>query len=249
MSGIIQLSSTCLQPTPDILLQSLGYPPHHHPATPLQETMDRAYRFYREDTRPRGMIKKTDPGQAEQLFQIEDRESSRIPLDRIIPRARHFSLFAFTLGEPVSDRINRLFESGDSPTATLLDRIASLACDRAGQILSRRLEREAGNDSPAGIPLRILLYSPGYCGWKLSAQHRLFDRLKPERIGIRLSETCLMIPLKSISGLFLGGDPRIHIFTPSYPFCKQCRDKTCLQRRQEMERRPNHNGGFYGNLN
>lgn len=44
--------------------------------------------------------------------------------------------------------------------------------------------------------------SPGYPGWALVQQRVLFAALQPQRIGVRLSETCFMQPQKSVSGLF-----------------------------------------------
>lgn len=44
--------------------------------------------------------------------------------------------------------------------------------------------------------------SPGYPGWSLVQQRVLFAALQPQRIGVRLTESCFMEPQKSISGLF-----------------------------------------------
>ena len=61
----------------------------------------------------------------------------------------------------------------------------------------------------------VLRYSPGYCGWHVSGQINLFNTLTPEKIGITLGESCLMNPLKSVSGVLVAGPPNIHISTPT----------------------------------
>ena len=84
----------------------------------------------------------------------------------------------------------------------MLDAIASERADRAaelaGAIGSRRFRRE-------GSTRRVLPYSPGYCGWHVSGQRKLFDFLRPEEIGMTLNASCLMQPLKSVSGVLVAG--------------------------------------------
>lgn len=44
-------------------------------------------------------------------------------------------------------------------------------------------------------------YSPGYCGWPLKEQRLLFSFLPQDISGITLTESCLMLPIKSVSGI------------------------------------------------
>jgi cobalamin-dependent methionine synthase I len=88
-----------------------------------------------------------------------------------------------------------------------------------------------GADNPS---MRLLRYSPGYCGWHVSGQRALFDVLRPEEIGITLRESFLMEPLKSISGVIVGGPAEIHSFENSYPFCADCEDRSCRKRIQSI---------------
>jgi hypothetical protein len=76
----------------------------------------------------------------------------------------------------------------------------------------------------------LLRYSPGYCGWDITGQRALFAALHPEEIGIRLNESCLMEPVKSISGVMVAGPAEIHEFNNDYPFCSECRTKDCRRR-------------------
>jgi hypothetical protein len=75
-----------------------------------------------------------------------------------------------------------------------------------------------------------LRYSPGYCGWHISGQRKLFDFLKPETIGISLRESHLMEPLKSVSGVVIVGPAGIHAFQDEYPFCERCKTHGCRER-------------------
>ena len=61
----------------------------------------------------------------------------------------------------------------------MLDAVASSGADRLSDLLSTRFEEELRRD---GQPrLRVLPYSPGYCGWTVRGQRKLFARLGPER--------------------------------------------------------------------
>ncbi len=73
-------------------------------------------------------------------------------------------------------------------------------------------------------------YSPGYCGWHVSGQMALFDYLGPDAVGITLTESFLMHPLKSVSGVIVAGQPDIHRFVHDFPFCAACTGKECRER-------------------
>ena len=71
-------------------------------------------------------------------------------------------------------------------------------------------------------------FSPGYCGWHVSEQPKLFS-LFPEQnpCGIELTESCLMLPIKSVSGIMgIGPDVRYLPYT-----CGICDKKDCYKRK------------------
>ncbi|MCP4146820.1 MAG: hypothetical protein GY757_03625, partial [bacterium] len=109
-----------------------------------------------------------------------------------------------------------------------------LASLEAEKLFLDRL-KERGDWAPS---LRVLNYSPGYCGWHISGQRKLFDWLNPEAIGIRLNESYLMSPLKSISGVLTAGEASIHRFDNTFPFCAQCRTFSCRERMKDVEMSP-----------
>jgi hypothetical protein len=76
----------------------------------------------------------------------------------------------------------------------------------------------------------VLSYSPGYCGWDISAQKKLFAYLQPKNIGIRLNDSYLMTPLKSVSGVLIDGKKEIHIFQNNFDFCESCKTHSCRER-------------------
>jgi len=72
-------------------------------------------------------------------------------------------------------------------------------------------------------------YSPGYCDWDLSDQHKIFDLLTPNQTGIKINNSCLMSPRKSMSGIIGVGHPLLtHICGNA---CLDCADEKCDHRR------------------
>jgi anti-sigma F factor antagonist len=72
-------------------------------------------------------------------------------------------------------------------------------------------------------------FSPGYCGWHVSEQKKLFPLFpSAEPCGIRLTDSSLMLPIKSVSGVIgLGEDVRKLEYT-----CGLCTYDRCYRRKQ-----------------
>lgn len=67
-------------------------------------------------------------------------------------------------------------------------------------------------------------YSPGYCEWSVAEQAYLFDLLPDNFCGISLSDSFLMDPIKSVSGIIGIG---AGLKQKGYQ-CHWCTDKNCL---------------------
>lgn len=69
-------------------------------------------------------------------------------------------------------------------------------------------------------------FSPGYCGWHVSQQQLLFPLFNGHTCGVRLTDSSLMIPIKSVSGIIgLGAEVRHLDYT-----CGLCDFKQCYKR-------------------
>jgi hypothetical protein len=162
------------------------------------------------------------------IYQGQGRNDLRTVVGEIFPRAGAMYLFAATIGPGVVHRIGQLFAAGDCPLAMALDAAASLAADLAAAYL----EEEIGRQHP---DLAALRYSPGYCGWHVSGQGALFAELQPADIGLGLTESFVMDPVKSVSGVIVVGAPEIHHFKPDYDFCRGCTERTCRDRMAALQ--------------
>jgi hypothetical protein len=82
----------------------------------------------------------------------------------------------------------------------------------------------------------VLPYSPGYCGWNVTGQRALFAHLDPHELGITLNESCLMHPVKLVSGVLVLAPIEAHDFNPAFPCCATCITLDCQERAATLER-------------
>ncbi|MFH1573962.1 MAG: vitamin B12 dependent-methionine synthase activation domain-containing protein [Acidobacteriota bacterium] len=217
-------------PVEPAVLQSQGLPDRSQLPGRIAALLDDARDLFVRLAEPRALTADLSAAQFADVYGGEGLNSPESPLESIYPKAEGLALFAATLGEPLSARIGSLFAENEPALGYMLDAVASAAADhladQSGRRFLERLVREQRVDRTA----RVLPYSPGYCGWHISGQRRLFEFLQPERIGIALNSSCLMQPLKSVSGVLVAGGAPIHKFRPRYSFCADCRTHECLQR-------------------
>ena len=141
-----------------------------------------------------------------------------------LARAESIAIFACTIGAEIGMRIRGLIEKGSSVEAYMLNSIAGLAADNAAEAVQREAEEKAKEDG-LGCTER---FSPGYCGWPVGAQKELFTLLPPDPCGISLNASSMMIPEKSVSGVFgLGPGMRRLAYG-----CGGCEIEDCPVRRR-----------------
>ncbi|MFQ6112651.1 MAG: vitamin B12 dependent-methionine synthase activation domain-containing protein, partial [bacterium] len=160
----------------------------------------------------------------------EGQNAEDTPIAHIFPQADHLALFALTMGSDVSLKIEELFKNNDFALGSMLDSVASLAADKAVEVCETTFSENLRERHPDSSDNHVLSYSPGYCGWHISGQKRLFQFLQPERIGISLNNSFLMIPLKSVTGVLIAGKKEIHFFETNFPFCSDCKTHSCRLR-------------------
>ena len=102
-----------------------------------------------------------------------------------------------TAGHKVRELSSRLIDSGDLLDGYIVDTIGSLVAESAADFVQNYMEGQAALDG-SKITNRL---SPGYCGWDVSEQHKLFSLLPANFCGVSLNESALMIPIKSISAV------------------------------------------------
>ncbi len=132
-------------------------------------------------------------------------------------------LFLCTAGEDFTRLTNQLNDQGDIMEAYILDAIGSLTVEKAMDKIQEQLKTEM---SVSGLKISNR-YSPGYCNWALYDQKPLFELIGENPTGIQLSDSCLMTPRKSVSGIIgIGANLKHHEYG-----CAICTNTTCIYRK------------------
>lgn len=243
MREIIKISVADTEPDRDEVLGLQGIPNDKKPSQNVVQIFEKSMELYRTCAQPMGIISEISIPAFEVVYAGEALNEERTPLDAIFRRADDLALFAVTIGETVIETIDRLFKSNEYALGSMLDAMASASAEKAADVLEKHffdiLERKAETN----FSTTILRYSPGYCGWHVSAQKRLFAYLRPEDIGLTLLDSFLMRPLKSISGVLVAGKTEIHVFEDSYPFCRHCETHSCRERIRAIMDETRHRSG------
>ena len=135
-----------------------------------------------------------------------------------------------TVGEPVELRVRELFDAREFPLAVMLDSVGSATAESLAEYINDLLCQVA---IPKGLKVTNRV-SPGYAGWDVAEQSRLFALCPGDPIGVSLNDYCVMTPAKTISFLVgIGPEARVdHYFTQ----CRRCWMKGCAYRRVPAER-------------
>lgn len=151
-------------------------------------------------------------------------------IGRFLRHAQLVATFVATIGPGVGRLSRGWLKRGGVLQGTLADAIASATVEAVAERCQADVRAWARTHHLDVTPR----FSPGYCGMSLQQQRELFASLPTTRIGVRLRRSCLMTPIKSISGLIGIGDARL-VGERTYP-CEQCNHSHCPQRRA-----PQHN--------
>jgi hypothetical protein len=230
MRKIIDISIERIKPDPTAVFKNQGIPPTTPPPEQVKALYDSAEDLFLSLAAPVGVMEEISINEFEKIFQGNGMNEKETPLENIFPKADNLALFAFTLGPEVSREIEVQSKTDGLALGFMLDAVASYSADKASEAAEEIFINYLSSKGEVNALTRVLLYSPGYCGWHISGQKKLFEYLKPEEIGIHLNEHFLMVPLKSISGVLVAGNADIHKFPNNYPFCAQCKTRSCRER-------------------
>ena len=135
-------------------------------------------------------------------------------------KASTLALFICTAGPEISQLSKRISDNGDQLLGYVYDIIGSLTVEKAMDNIQKELESEC-----LELGLKISdRFSPGYCDWSVSEQQKLFALMPENFCGVSLSESSLMSPIKSVSGIIAVGD---QLEQKGYQ-CRWCSDKNCM---------------------
>lgn len=129
-------------------------------------------------------------------------------------------LFACTAGSAISDHAKQLSEHYDPMSGYVFDVLGSVTVEKAMDKIQESIFEDAQKE---GMSISDR-YSPGYCEWNVAEQQMLFSLLPENFCDIKLSDSSLMHPIKSVSGI-IGIGPDLD--QKGYQ-CQWCTDENCI---------------------
>ena len=136
-----------------------------------------------------------------------------------------FALFICTSGLEFEAYQQRLKEQGDMVRVFIADALGSVIAEKCADQMEKALQESIDK---LGW-MHTNRFSPGYCGWHVSQQQLLFPLFQGHTCGVKLTDSSLMVPIKSVSGIIgLGEKVRKLEYT-----CGLCDFKQCYKRKKK----------------
>lgn len=132
------------------------------------------------------------------------------------------AVFIATCGREVEAYSKQLLQQGNILEGFIVDLIGSEIAEGMADYTHNRIMHEM---ALSGMHTTNR-YSPGYCNWPVNDQKQLFRIMGDNTCGVSLSESSLMQPIKSVSGI-IGIGPGV--INRGYA-CAYCEADQCLYR-------------------
>lgn len=192
------------EPFPEIIAQAIAKAPNY-------TNIKGGYRFFENF--------KTDVLQ--ETIQVDHQifSPSKIVVTQL-KKATSCVLFLCTAGKEITDFSKKLEKEGESLLSYVFDVVGSVSVDKAMDKIQMELELDLKNK---GLKISDR-YSPGYCEWNVAEQQKLFSLLPKNFCGITLSDSSLMTPVKSVSGIIGIGK----LLEQKGYQCIWCKDQNCI---------------------
>lgn len=191
------------------LLAFMGYSDERPASKRLIETAHEIRGRCLDLVRPRSVYGVHEIGEADGgVVRIGDVEFKGKILKKVLGGSVIAAVAVGTVGGDIDDEIERLNSKGDTISALILDTMGLLVLMRSRISFLRELyDREA---RPRGFSITPP-YGPGQCHWDIREQGELFTLVDAGSVGVRLTESSLMVPKKSVSGI-IGLGPEGEVF-------------------------------------
>lgn len=135
--------------------------------------------------------------------------------------AEQYRLFLETAGKEYETWQNETALTNDPLRQYLLDALGSCVVEGCTRYLLYKITQQIPRGWGKTLPL-----SPGHCEWETREQRQLFSLFPTDEIPVTLTDSCLMLPVKSASGIIGIGKNIGKMPSP----CRICTKTDCFRR-------------------
>jgi hypothetical protein len=147
-------------------------------------------------------------------------------ISKILTGSKTAILYILTLGSRIDQIIIEKNQSGDTLAAIIMDTITTSMLGVLGEFVGEKIKKQGLEEQNWSS---TCTYSPGQYKWTIEEQKKIFEMVDGNRIGVELNKSYLMIPFKSVSGVYgFGPEDRID---KTRVACDLCPRKNCIGRR------------------
>jgi len=178
-----------------------------------------------------------EPAMAYEIYPLTEMRYGQLPLEgngvmhgplllSLLSEAKEFAAVVCTIGPRLEKQVTNYFKRDEPLRGVLLDGIGSAAVDLLTEEACKLMtEKASSRGYRAGSPI-----SPGMQGLPITEQRQLIKMVPAEEIGVSLTSSGVMSPLKSTS-MLIGIGPNMKMWTRA-EVCSQCSlRKTCPYRK------------------
>lgn len=140
-------------------------------------------------------------------------------------KSEYVALFAVTIGKALESHSEDLFKQSEMLDGYVVNLIASESAEASAEFIHLHIQ-ELVQQEALHVTNR---YSPGYCNWNVAEQFKLFSFFPESFTDVSLTESALMNPVKSVSGIIgIGQQAKFNPYK-----CAICNDKQCIYRNKK----------------
>lgn len=216
-------------------LRLLGYPPGHEPGARVRELMAWARAWYGEHGRPWVYLRRVEYRENGERLRLDGVEFDSRRLHEHLRQhdARSAVLLAVSAGRECEEHARALWEQGRPDEYFFLEIFGSAVVE---DLVARTSGRICDLAGPQGL-MAIRHYSPGYTGWDVAEQNKLFHLISQGMSGsfpgpLEVLSSGMLRPKKSLLAVF-GLAPTNGQVAPDARAtpCENCGFSPCRYRR------------------
>jgi len=220
----------------------LGYPKHHTPGERADELATWARQWYAEHGRPWIYLREVELQVANNQLQIDgvNFESKQLHTHLLQAEAGRAMLVAVSAGRSCEEQARVLWQESKPDEYFFLEMFGSAVVEHLVATLSGRICDLAERDGLIAIPH----YSPGYTGWDVADQNKLFDLItrgmtQPFPEPTEVMSSGMLRPKKSLLAVVgLTARTSRALASPHLVPCESCAFSPCNYRRAPYRNAP-----------
>jgi len=145
----------------------------------------------------------------------------------LLKGANYLALGVVTTGNSLEDKISEFFTNKEYSRGLALDAVGTVAVRFLSQYIRSVVCQEAKEQDFQTTKY----FTPGTNEWGLNQQKNIFEIISADKIGVKLTESYMMVPKKSLSWAMGAGE---NIITPSKndDSCQICQAINCQYRKK-----------------